>query len=125
MIKRHTKSTSFFCHPEELRTILEPVLATSGTRLCVAEKKGDRYFFRPASSNEVSDTGHSKFYPCYPEMLEAGGLESLANVMQIWFPALKNNSLRMGEIAILVNESELNGELRKRQDSIYSTVRRH
>jgi hypothetical protein len=124
MTKRRTKSTSFFCHPEELRTILEPVLVTSGARLCLADKKDDRYSFRPALSNEVSETGYSKFYPCYPEMLETAGFESLANVVQIWFPALTTNSLRMGEIAILVDESELNGEMRKRQDNIYSAVRK-
>jgi len=124
MTKRYSKETTFFCLPEELPTLLQPILAKGGAQLCVVKEKGGRYHFRRALLPEDLEAADQQFYTCVPTMAAAYGLESLANLVQVWFPVLKDNRLRMGRIAMLVTESELEPEVCKLQEEIYRDVRK-
>lgn len=124
MSKRHSKSLSFFCYPEELAAVLEPVLVKSGMRWCIAEKRNDRYVFREASIPEAEKAKSRHVYACHPSMVKAGGLDSLANVVQVWVPVPEKGRLRMGEIGMLITESELSEEHRKLEEEIYRNARK-
>lgn len=124
MTKRHSNEVSFFCLPEELPSLLEPILAKSEAQLCVAKEKGGRYYFRRALFPEDLQAVDPQFYTCVPTMTGARGLDSLANLVQVWFPVLSGVGLRMGRIAMLVTESGLSAELRKLQEEIYRDSRK-
>lgn len=124
MSKRHSKGVRFFCNPDELKTVLEPVLAESGARLCIAEKRGKRWFLVDGAPPETTKARYPKFYPCHPAMTSAEGLDSLANIVQVWYPVLEESRLRMGEIGMLVTDSELPAKLRELQEDIYRETRK-
>ncbi len=124
MSKRHSKGLSFFSGPEELRPILDAVLAKTGTRLCRAHEREDRWFFQEAGSVEVGPGARPKFYVCHPAMVKERGLDSLANIVQVWFPMRVESTLRMGEVGMLVTDSELDGRMRELQEEIYRTLRK-
>jgi hypothetical protein len=123
MTKRHSKETAFFCLPEELPALLGPVLAKRGAQLCVAKEKSGRYHFRRALLPEDLKSVDPQLYTCVATMTGARGLDSLANLVQVWFPVLSDCRLRMGRIAMLVTESELSEEHRKLQEEIYRDAR--
>jgi hypothetical protein len=124
MSKRHSKEVAFFCHPAELQSILATVLAKSGAQLCVAKERSGRYYFSEALFPAAMNVVDPQFYTCLPEMIATRDIDSLANVVQVWFPVLKEGRLRMGRIAMLVTESEFSVELRKLQEDIYRDVRK-
>jgi hypothetical protein len=120
----NSKGVRFFCHPEELQTILDPVLSKTGTQLCIVERRGDREFLIESSSARATKSTYPKFYVCSPAMISGSGLRTLADVVQIWFPAVIDGSLRMGEIGMLVDESELDAGLQKLQNTVYRALRK-
>jgi hypothetical protein len=124
MTKRHSKGLSFFSDPGELRPILEAVLSKTGTRLCRAEERDDRWFFREVRTPEVEADVRPKFYVCHPAMRKEGGLDSLANIVQVWYPIRVGGDLRMGEVGMLVTESELDNQMRELQGEIYRALRK-
>ena len=123
MTTRHSKGARFFCYPQELKAILDVVFAKNGVELCVATKRGDRWFFREASA-ETSPDRPPVFYVHHPDMTKEDGLDSLANIVQIWLPALMGGDLRMGEVGMLITDSELDGRVRELQGEIYSVLRK-
>ena len=124
MTKRHSKGVRFFCHPDELNALLQPILAKSGTTLLAAVEQGERWYFRDDAPPERSRARFPKFYPCPPGMIKSDGFKSLANIVQVWPPVIEERRLRMGEIGMLVDESELPVELRKLQEDIYRDARK-
>lgn len=124
MTKRRVKEIGFFCFPDELLTILAPVLAKKGAQLCAATERNGRYSFRRALFPEDLKTTKPQFYAWVPTTTTDPGLNSLANVVQVWFPVLAGGRLRMGRISMLVTESELDLEGRKQQEEIYRDARR-
>jgi hypothetical protein len=124
MTKRHSKGLSFFSAPGELKPILESVLSKTGTRLCRAVEREGRWFFREVESPEVSKNGVPQFYPCHPAMIKECGLDSLANIVQVWFPVRVEGDLRMGEVGMLVADSELDSKMRELQGEIYRALRK-
>lgn len=122
MISRRSKGLRFFCFPDELRAVLEPVLAARHVSLCIADKRQNRYFFREAASIEAEARRYSEFYPCHPAMIKEGGLDSMANIVQVWFPMRVEGALRMGEVGMLVTDSELDSQMRKLQGEIYRAL---
>ncbi|MDB6014608.1 MAG: hypothetical protein JWL65_6858 [Gammaproteobacteria bacterium] len=124
MTKRRSKELSFFSDPGELKPILEAVLSATGARLCRTEKREGRWFFREAASPEVSKNGVPQFYVCHPAMIKEGGLGSLANIVQVWFPMRVEGELRMGEVGMLVADSELDSQMRELQGEVYRALRK-
>jgi hypothetical protein len=124
MIKRRSKGLSFFSDPGELKPILEAVLSGVGARLCRAEKREGRWFFQEAASPEASKSAVPQFYVCFPAMLKEGGLDSLANIVQLWFPLRVEGDLRMGEVGMLIADSELDSRLCELQGRIYDELRK-
>ena len=124
MSKRHSKGLNFFCFPEELQGVLDPVLARSGARLCVAEERNERWYFREVSSLSDSKANYPKFYICHPAMIGTKGLDSLANIVQVRAPVREDGRLRMGEIGMLITESELSEEHRQFGADIYRNSRK-
>ena len=124
MSKRHSKGLRLFSEPDELRPIVEAVLSKTGTRLCRAKERENRWFFHEVITPEVEVSARPKFYVCHPAMLERGSLDSLANVVQVWFPARVEGDLRMGEVGVLVTDSELSAQMRKLQEKIYRALRK-
>lgn len=124
MTKRHSKGLSFFAEPAELMPIVETVLSKTGTRLCRAQERGDRWFFHEIATPEVEASARPRFYACHPAMFKQGGLDSLANIAQIWFPVRVEGDLRMGELGMLVTDSELEPQMRELQEEIYRALRK-
>lgn len=124
MTKRHSKGLSFFSDPGELKPILEVVLSRTGTRLCRAVEREGRWFFREVASPEVSKNGVPQFYPCHAAMIKKGSLDPLANIVQVWFPVRVEGDLRMGEVGMLVTDSELDSQMRELQGDIYRALRK-
>jgi|SRR6185437_15408344 len=124
MIKRRSKELSFFSDPDELKTVLEAVLSGVGARLCRADKREGRWFLRDIASPEVEKSAVAQFYVCFPEMIKEDGIGSLANIVQVWFPARAEGELRMGEVGMLVADSELDGRLCELQGEIYHRLRK-
>lgn len=122
MTERHGKESAFFCLPEELPNLLEPVLANAGAQLCVAEDKGGRYQFRSLATEDLKALV-PQFYACTSAVAANHGLSSLANLVEVWFPVLKDRRLRMGRIALLMTESELGEEQRNVQEEIFRAAR--
>jgi hypothetical protein len=101
---------------------LAPVLSESGTRLWTAEDRaGGRIIFERTSQFSL-ESRCPKFYACSPPMISGTAFRSLAGVAQIWFPALVEHSLRMGEVGMLVDESELREELQTLQNTVYGIL---
>lgn len=124
MMKRHSKEATFFCLPEELVSLLTPILAKTGAQLCVAKEQDGRYHFRRALFPEDLKALDPQFYTYAPTMATNRSLNSLANLVQIWFPVRSDNRLRMGRIAMLVAESEISEEHRRLQEEIYRDARK-
>jgi hypothetical protein len=124
MSKRHGKGLRFFAEPGELKPILDTVLSKAGTRLCRAEKREGRWFFREVASPEAIENVVPHFYPCHPAMIGTRGLDSLANIVQLWLPVHEAGSLRMGEVGMLVTDSELDSQMRELQEAVYRALRR-
>jgi hypothetical protein len=122
--KRHSKGVSFYCHPEELIAIVEPILSKAGMQLCTTRKHADRELPIALSSPASAKSTYPRFYVCSPAMSEGSGLRTLAGIVQIWFPEIVEGSLRMGEIGMLVAESELDGQLQNLQETLYRTLRK-
>jgi hypothetical protein len=55
-------------------------------------------------------------------MIKEGGLDSMANIVQVWFPMRVEGALRMGEVGMLVTDSELDSQMRKLQGEIYRAL---
>ena len=124
MIKRRSKGLSFFSDPGELEPILDAVLSRAGARLCRAEKRDGRWFFLEVAPPGASKNAVPQFYVCLPAMVKEHGLDSLANIVQVWFPTRGEGDLRMGEVGMLIADSELNGRLRELQGTIYGELRK-
>jgi hypothetical protein len=125
MKKRHSKEASFFCLPEELQRVLDPILARAGAQLCVAEKEGGYYYLRKATlPNELKELD-PQFYAYVLPLAGDRGLSSLANLVQVWFPVLEDRRLRLGRIAMLVMESDIGEEHRMAaQEGIFRDARK-
>jgi hypothetical protein len=123
MTKQRGKDTTFFCLPEELANLLDPILAKAGAQLCIAEERGSRHYFRAFSAEDLNRVV-PQFYVCTPAMAATGGLVSLANLVEAWFPVFKDRRLRMGRVALLAAESELSEEQRKLQEEFYRDARK-
>src|SRR6185437_7884866 len=124
MIMRRSKELSVFCDPEELKRILDAVLSSVGARLCRAVKREGRWLFHDVASPKESEGAAAQFYVCFPEMIKEGGMGSLANIVQVWFPTRAKGELRMGEVGMLIAESELEGRLCELQGKIYDRLRK-
>ena len=124
MTKRHSKGLCFFSEPEELKPILEAVLSKTGTGLCRAKKRENRWFFSEVMTPEVEAGARPRFYACHPAMIKEGSLDSLANIVQVWFPVRVEGDLRMGEVGMLVTDSELDVQMRELQREIYRALRK-
>jgi len=53
----------------------------------------------------------------------AASLDSMAIVVQIWFPVLRDGSLNMGEVGMLVTDRSCLSAVRKLQASVYEALR--
>jgi hypothetical protein len=124
MTRRHSKAFRFFCEPEELQEIVQAVLSRTGTRLCRAQKREGRWTFREIASREANERDFPQFYACDPAMVKQGSLDSLANIVQVWFPMRVETTLRMGEVGMLVTDSELDSPMRTLQGEIYRALRK-
>jgi hypothetical protein len=122
MTKRSNKQAGFFCLPDELTVLLEPILVKNGAQLCVANEKGGRYCFRKAVFPQDLNAVDLQFYTYVSTMADASGLGSPANLVQVWFPSLRDGRLRMGRIAMLATDSDMNEDHRKFQEKIYRDI---
>ncbi len=122
MIQRRSKALSFFADPGELNPIVKAVLSAAGARLCRAHKRERRWFFVEARSDDASTSAVPQFYIRLPAMIKEGGLDSLANLVQMWFPNRIGGDLRVGEVGMLIADSELDPRLCQLQAKIYDQL---
>ena len=123
-MKRHSKALQFFSQRHELSAILTPVLSDTGARLCRAEKREGRYKFYETTPPGESNREMLQLYACHPTMINAVSLGSLADIVQVSFPASVEGELRMGEVGMLIADSELDSQMRDLQQSLYRTIRK-
>lgn len=125
MSKRRSKELTFFCLPEELQAILTPMLARTGGRLCTAtERKAGHYQFKDVFFPEALNVINPQSYICFSTMLATEDFASLVGIVQVWFPVLRGERLRMGRVAMLVAESELTTDLRETQEEFFREIRK-
>lgn len=60
------------------------------------------------------------FYTCHPAMMNERTFDSLANIVQVWLPVQVKDELRVSEVGMLVTDSELEDDLRRLQQDIYT-----
>lgn len=123
-MKRHSKALQFFSQPHELSSILTPILSETGTRLCRAEKREGRYKFYETTPPGDGKRDMLPLYACHPTMIDARSLESLANIVQVSFPASVEGELRMGEVGMLITDSGLDSRMRDLQQNLYRAIRK-
>ena len=124
MINRRSKALSFFADPGELNPIVEAVLSAAGARLCRAHKREGRWVFQEVQSDDTHTSAVPQFYACLPGMIKEVGLDSLANLVQVWFPKRIGSDLCMGEVGMLIADSELDARLCQLQARIYGELRK-
>ncbi len=118
MTKRRSKALGFFCSPDEFESILEHVLVKYGLQLCEAEKRQGKWFFREIEPSGQTHGRLPQFY-VFDTMMARGGLDSLANIVQVWLPKSMDGGICMGEIATLITDSELDRKMVKLQSDVY------
>ena len=123
MSRRSSKAISFFCNPEELDQVLKPILARYGLVVCRAEKRNDRWCFFPIEASDRYEARLPQFY-LFDSISAPAGVDSLANIVQIWFPRNMDGSLCMGEVGMLVAESNLDARMVGLQRKLYEEVRK-
>jgi hypothetical protein len=123
MTKRQSKEARFFCLPDELTSLLTPILVKAGVQLCVATKLNGFYHFRTLQLPEDLRAVDPQFYVGTRELLGPPTVSSLANLVEVWFPAFTSRTLRMGRIAMLMTESELPQSHRDLYQGIYRDAR--
>lgn len=121
MTSRRSKCARFFCYPQELKNILDAVLAKNGVGLCVAMEQDGRWSFREAEA-EAKPSRPPVFYVYHSGMMKDTGLDSLANIVQIWFPMRVDGDLRMGEVGMMITESDLDGGVQALQGRVYDAL---
>lgn len=57
-------------------------------------------------------------------MIAGRSLDSLANIVQIWFPVRVEDHLRMEEVGMLIADSQLDAPMRELQARIYRALRK-
>lgn len=124
MSKRHSKSLSFFSEPAMLLMIVNGVLSRTGTHLCRAQKRDGHWLFLDVEAPIAVGGRLPQLYPCHAAMIKRGGLSSLANIVQISLPAHGGGDLRMGEVGMLVADSELDESTCQLQQRIYRELRK-
>lgn len=122
MTKRTTKQARFFCMPGELQALLDPIFSRNGAQLCVAIARGGRYQFRNAVIPDDLNAVDPQFYAHVSMLPRVSDLSSLANYVQIWFPTLRDKRLRMGRIAISIDDSRPSEDHRKIQEILYREI---
>lgn len=53
-------------------------------------------------------------------MMNERTFDSLANIVQVWLPVQVKDELRVSEVGMLVTDSELEDDLRRLQQDIYT-----
>lgn len=122
MNTRRSKSVRFFCKPEELVEIVVKAGSSSEFRICRAEERKSRWYFQEVRIADIDM--HCAPLFLYPAHLDQGdGLRSRANIVNVWFPVRTDGDLRMGEVGLLIGESDLSDSMRKAQGRVFRELR--
>jgi hypothetical protein len=123
MSGRSSRAVDFFCYPDEFDRLLAPILACYGLAICRAEKRNDRWFLFGVEASDQRESNLPQFY-LLDSITATRGVDSLANIVQVWLPKEINDSLHMGEVGMLVAESDLGEKMVELQRSVYEELRK-